>query len=166
MKKVLVCILIIAMTFTMFACGGDVDAKIDAPKGAPYEGLYLMNHLNYSFSMTTTPKKVDISLTLNWKTDEAVTAAFTDEYYLEWSMMQGGPYEIVDPNTTTEMTKAGKYELKPNEKLKFNVDIDSYFEGLPRGYYRIVKIFEVKQTDGTKEKRVAAFDFNVGMDDD
>ena len=165
MKKVLICFLILIMAFVATACGGDVDAVIDAPKGAPYEGLYLMNHLNHSFSMTTTPKKIDISFTLNWKTEEAVTAAFTDEYYLEWSMMQGGPYEIVEPNTTTEMTKAGKYELKPNEKLKFKVDIDSYFEDLPRGYYRIVKIFEVKQADGTKEKRVGAFEFSIGMDD-
>lgn len=164
MKRTIILVLVFIMTFAMSACGSDVDAQYEAPAGAPYDGYYLMNNLNYGTSMTSTPKRTDITLTLKWKTDESVTATFTDEYFLEWSAIQGTDYELVQSEYSTTISNSGKYELKPNEKFKLDIDIDSVYGKLPNGYYRIVKVFEIKNTDGSKEKRVGIFEFSLGMD--
>lgn len=158
-----VVILIIALAvFTMFRGGGG-PVKYDAAVGAPYEGLYEADKMDSSGSYSDLRGANEFSVKMQWKTkDETIDhAELTDEYYLEWSADEHGIYALCEPDNDMSALRDVSYTIKPGDILKLELDVDSYFDGLPRGYYRFVKVMNVVRTDGASERQIVHFDFDL-----
>lgn len=162
-KVIIAILLLAAMTVTMVACGDGSPIPYEGAKGAPYSGLYEMDRMNNSCSYSYSKGVNKFTINMKWKTeDENVDyAEYTDEYFLEWSMEDMGIYELCKPVNDMSALKNNKHSIKPGEDNEIKPDVDSYFDGLPMGYYRFVKVFNVHYKDGTTEQRVACFDFDL-----
>ena len=163
-SRVLISIaLIFAVAFVMTACGSGEPVVYDAPGGAPYEGLCIIDRMN-SNSSYEHKKGVDhFSTTMKWRTENEniESAEYSDEFFLEWSFEENGIYELCEPVNDMSALQNNVHTIKPGEDNTIEYDVDAYFDGLPRGYYRFVKVFDVKYKDGTTEKMVASFGFDM-----
>lgn len=163
MKKLLTVLLVIVMTLSFAACGSSEPIAYDAPSGAPYEGLNIIDKMNSSNSYEH-KKGVDyFSTTMKWKTENEniESAQYTDEFFLEWALEESFPYELCESVNDMSALKNNVHTIKPGEENTIEYDVDAYFDGLPKGYYRFVKVFDVKYKDGTTEKMVASFTFDL-----
>lgn len=162
--KVLIGIaLVLAMVFAMTACGSGEPVAYDAPSGAPYEGLCVIEKMNSSSSYQQKKGVNYFSTTMKWRTENEniESADYSDEFFLEWASEEIGPYELCEPVNDMSSLKNNVHTIKPGEDNTIEYDVDAYFDGLPRGYYRFVKVFDVKYKDGTTEKMVASFGFDM-----
>ena len=152
-----------AMILLLAACSGGGPVKFDAPAGAPYAELNMVDKMNSSCSYSYKKGVNVFSVKMQWRTkDETVDhAEFTDEYYLEWSTEANAFYRLCEPDKDMSALRAVTYSIKPGEDVTFSPDVDSYFDGLPKGYYRIIKVLDVIRKDGSSEKMVANFDFDM-----
>ena len=57
--------------------------------------------------------------------------------------------------------KNNKHSIRPGENADITFDVDSYFDGLPMGYYRFVKVLDVVKKDGSSEQMVVSFEFDM-----
>lgn len=163
LKKVLGIILVSVMLLTVAACGDGSPAVYDAPEGAPYDGLYFIDKMNSNFSYSYKKGVYNFKITMKWKTEDEnyVSAEFSDFYYLEWAMDNVSPYSLVEPVNDMIKLKNNKYIIKPGEDVTVYPDVDSYFDGLPKGIYRFVYVYDVTFQDGSKDQRVNYFEFDM-----
>ena len=156
-------ILISLLVVLLSACGGSGPVKYNAASGAPYEGLYEVDKMNSSCKYSYSKGVNNFSVTMKWRTsDENIDyAKLTDEYYLEYSYDDLGLYELCKPVNDMSALKNKEYTIKPGEDLDITFDVDSYFNGLPIGYYRFVKILDVVNKDGSSQQMIVHFDFDL-----
>lgn len=162
-KSLFLFILVIAVIFSVSACGDGSPATYNAPEGAPYSGLYFIDKMNSNFSYSYKKGVNNFEITMKWKTeDENIESAeFSDFYYLEWAMDSASPFSLCEPVNDMIKLKNNKHTIKPGEDVTVNPDVDSYFDGLPRGIYRFVYVYDVSYKDGTKDQRVNYFEFDM-----
>ena len=163
-RTVISIVLVFVLLFMMTACGGESGpAKYDAPSGAPYEGLYLIDKMNSSNSYEYKKGVNNFTVKMQWRTkDENIESAqYTDEYYLEWSADEHAFYSLCEPVKDMSALKNNVHTIKPGEDNEIKLDVDSYFDGLPKGYYRFVKVFDVKFKDGSTKQMLASFEFDL-----
>lgn len=163
-KNVLTTLLVVLLMGVLTACGGSGGpVEYDAPSNAPYKGLYVVDKMNSSSSYSNKNGVNNFNVTMKWKTeDESIDYAdFTDEYYLEWSSEEFGPFELCEPINDMSGLKNNKHLIRPGENADITFDVDSYFDGLPMGYYRFVKVLDVVKKDGSSEQMVVSFEFDM-----
>lgn len=157
---VLLAVMLLAI---LTGCGNTEPGIYNAPKGAPYEGLYEIDKMNSSTSYSYSKGVDEFVVTMNWKTEDQNIdyAQFTDEYYLEWSFEDGQPSELCEPLKDMSALKDKTYTIKPGEKIEIKFDIDTYFDELGQGYYRFVKVLKVVNKDGSSKQVVASFGLDL-----
>lgn len=118
--------------------------------------------MNSSSSYSYDGKNNTFKVTMSWvtKDDNIDHAEFSDEYYLEYSMEEDMFFDIYEPDRDMSDIKNKTYTIKPGEEVAINVDIDSYYDDIPSGYYHCVKILEVFYKDGTSKQEVVSFSFS------
>ena len=126
---------------------------------AEKKDTYLIDRMNSKFSYKYGNGKHVFDVTMKWRTEDEniVSAQYTDEFFLEWSQVEGTVYTLCEPIDDMSGLRKNTYTIKPGEDVEVNFDVDSYFNGLPRGYYRFVKVLDVKYKDGSVEQMIASF---------
>lgn len=157
-------LLSLLMLITLTACNSGEPTLYNAPKGALYEGLYEMNISSGSAHYERKDGIDTFSATMKWApNDENVDyAEYTDEYYLEWTSDElTFPYEVIEPNTDMSVLRNNKYTVYPGDNIEVSFDFDTYFDGIPQGYIKFIKVFDVYYKDGTQEQMVTATAFDL-----
>ena len=150
----IILVLLLVMTVALTSCSGGPELLDGEP---PYEDLPEMEHITTGYSGSSFGNefgKVTISIT--WKEQQGYEARCTDAFYLEYTTSEDDIdyYPMVVQNGSDSLDNE-TYVLKPYQKLKMTVDIDSYYDFDPNGSYRLVKIFDVKHYNGkTKQCKV------------
>lgn len=140
------------MTVALCSCSGGPELLDGEPA---YENIPEMDRMNTSYSRSAFGNKFgNVNVTFNWKDQQGYEATCTDAFYLEYTTSEDdvGYFPLVVQNDSDQLSNE-TYTVKPYEKLKINVDIDSYYDYDPNGYYRLVKIFDVKYYNGKTDQR-------------
>ena len=154
-------ILLLVLLLSLTACGSGEPSIYNAPKGAPYEGLYEIDRMNSSCSYSGSPGKNVFKVKMEWATkdDNIDHAEFSDEYYIEWTNDDMFPYDLYVPSDDMSALRSKTYTIKPGEDVEIIFDYDTYFEDIPQGFFKFIKVFDVYYKDGTTRQEVAAFSY-------
>lgn len=161
--KVIKTILLVVVMLCLTACGSGEPSIYNAPKGAPYEGLYEIDRMNSSNSYEYKNNASTFKVKMEWRSkDENIDhAEFSDEYFLEWTNDEMFPYELYESDIDMSSLKNNTHTIKPGEDVEVVFDFDTYYDGIPTGFFKFVKVFDVYYKDGTSRKEVAAFSFEL-----
>ena len=150
-------ILSFAVVFCITGCSDESSGTPEYAEDAEYLSLPTMEDLITSVSVSSAGNEFGkIEITFNWKPDMNQSATTTDAFYLEYTYFDDNNYQpIVIQNDSNKLDNE-TITLKPNEKQTITVDVDSYYDHCNEGFYRLVKIFDVKSLNG-KTKQYAAY---------
>ncbi len=155
--------LVLAVVFVMTACGSGEPAVYDAPSGAPYEGLCIIDRMNSSSTYEHKNGEDHFSATMKWRTENENIdfAQYSDEFFLEWAPEETRLFVLCEPINDMSALRNNLHNIKPGEDNTTECDISAYFDGLAAGCYRVVKVFDVNYKDKATEKMVASFEFEI-----
>lgn len=156
-------ILVLAVAFLMTACGNGEPGVYDAPSGASYEGLCIIDRMNSSSTYEHKKGEDHFSATMKWRTENENVdfAQYSDEFFLEWAPEETRLFVLCEPVNDMSALRNNLHNMKPDEDNTIECDISAYFNGLATGCYRVVKVLDVNYKDGTTEKMVASFEFEI-----
>lgn len=147
----------VLMAFTLCACS-------DGPEiadSAAYQDLPTMEGMKTKVSHSSAGNKYgNVEITIDWNSDMDEYATTTDEFYLEYTWFDDQNYQPVVVANESDRLNNETITLRPGEKQTFKVDIDPYYEFYNEGFYRVVKVFDVKSYNG-KTRQCAAY-FEIG----
>ena len=153
----LILILTVAMGCCFTGCSGESSGEPEYAEDAAYLDLPVMEDLVTTVSTSSSGNEFGkIKITFKWKPDMEESATATDAFYLEYTYFDDNNYQPIVIQNDSDKLANETITLKPNEKQTITVDVDAYYDHCNEGFYRLVKVFDVKSLNG-KTKQYAAY---------